>query len=251
MKRHQPEVFRHYLKATIAAEPSDPTMTVATTSPADVGRALVARMQQVVADQAIRLDPVTHTYYKGALLRGSGQPVLGVTTILKRAGVINDRWWTEDHCQRGTDVHTLAWLQLDGLTGEWGQYDGYRQSFNGFLDLHRPDTIATDVLVYHAEQDYCGTLDWFVVAADQLAIWDLKSGRPANWHACQTAGYADALLSASIEYPAGMVPPSIRRGSVYLFEDGRPGVLRQHYKPTDRVVWQAALVCACFAENGR
>lgn len=212
------------------------------------GRALVEQAQAVVATAGIELILPQHEYVSGARSANS-RLVAGVTQTLHRVGIIDDHWWTEEHAVRGTQVHALAAMTLstdmetafEVLTGpfeSWGPYSDYGTSFYRWLEAKRPVTLATELLVYSPTHNYAGTLDWFGVLGDHLCVIDWKSGAEAPWHALQGAAYAAALTETS--------SVRIRRGTLYLHEDGRPATWRQHYKPSDAAIFQAALTVTRF-----
>ena len=49
--------------------------------------------------RAIRFDPATHRYWAGV------RELLAVTTVLRDAGLVDGRWYTEVARARGTNLH--------------------------------------------------------------------------------------------------------------------------------------------------
>ena len=203
----------------------------------DAAKAIVLRKQ-------VTLN-AGHQYHR------AGTPVLGVTEALRRVGIIDDRWWTEEHAERGTQIHALMARTLTPATpwiqhvSWWDQHIGSGWSFYRWLNEKQPLTLAAELLVYDPVSDVAGTLDWFGVLDDTLCVLDWKSGAEASWHALQTAAYTHALLAESRGYQQ-RVTPRIRRGALYLHENGSVATFRAHYKPSDAQIFQAALLVARF-----
>jgi len=170
-------------------------------------------------------------------------PILGVTEILKNVGLIDDYWWAEEHAERGRRVHKMARQVVNDevdSTRHSPSPHGYQQSLRIWQGDEAPVTLATELLVYHAQSGYAGTLDWLIVWREAIWVVDFKTGAEAKWHRLQTAGYAAALLSVPAAFP------SIRRAALYLHEDGKPATLRVHYDPADHAYFKAALAVEAF-----
>ena len=198
------------------------------------GRQLVQAMQlRRIADaEGVWLDAEPHIYSRG------GVELLGVTEILKNVGLIDERWWAEDHAVRGRLVHTIAARVVNDEPAADG-YAGYEQSLRIWQGGEAPITLATELLVSHDQSGYAGTLDWLMVWREAIWVIDFKTGAEAKWHRLQTAGYAEALRS---------LPdcPPLRRAALYLHADGTPATVRVHYDPADHAYFKAALAVETF-----
>ncbi|MGH7177881.1 MAG: hypothetical protein ACREJC_10905 [Tepidisphaeraceae bacterium] len=186
----------------------------------------------------MRLEPIMHEYWCGS------NQLLGVNETLHQVGMIDDRWFSEESAWRGHEVHASL---TDAVEGRGGA-GGYVESFYGAFPLPmRAVTLATELLVCYEHEPCAGTVDWFVCLDDALWVIDWKSGVELRWHALQTAGYVGAFRGLSLpDYPI----TRIRRGSLYLHEDGTPATARSHYRPRDFGLFQSALACASFARLG-
>jgi hypothetical protein len=146
----------------------------------------------------IEFDEATHTYYV------DGIEQISVTQVLKVAGLIDDRWFTEYGRWRGSAVHKACQYFDEGdidrrtldpvvkpFVADWKQF----REQTGFTPLE------IEARVYDGLHGYCGRFDRFGYFAtwqkpeDANTIVDLKaypSGQAPNWARYQTAGYGRA-----------------------------------------------------------
>jgi hypothetical protein len=135
----------------------------------------------------LTFDEATHTYRVG----GHKKP--GVTGILKAAGYIDDRWFSEAAAWRGHVVHACCQLHclgtLDAKTVD-PLAQGYLDAWIGFKANIGFTPIAVEVPRYDPELDICGIPDRIGYLGDGTpAIVDLKTGPTQAWHALQLALY--------------------------------------------------------------
>ena len=148
-------------------------------------------------------DPNTHRYYL------DGREVPGVTTILKRAGVIDTTFLSNTAAlRRGTAVHKRCeWidsqprevaLRLAGLTGIDSPLAGYERAYGRFIRDCRPIYSHIEAGLLHARLRFGGRTDRICVNLSDLgpAVLEIKTGHPAGWHGAQLAGY-------QLLFPAG------------------------------------------------
>jgi len=185
---------------------------------------------------AAALDPIPiefnaarHEYRVRGLLFPS------VTTILHELGAIDDRWFTEETCERGRRVHE-ATVALDYDLAGVGDFDpdiqGYLRSWLAFRETSKPEILAVEELVASIEYGYAGTLDRRVTLAKRESILDLKTGSRAPWIALQLAGYAATF------------PRPLKRYSVHLDAEGRPAQLIPYDDRNDIAVFRAGVLFA-------
>lgn len=148
----------------------------------------------------LRLDEQAHRYY-WQLEDGNELPLDSVSQTLKRVGLIDDRWYTDAACSRGTYVHLACELldrnELDesDIDPQLAPYlDGYRK----FLLENDPHYVFIEHRIANLEDEYAGTLDRAgMFRAGKYEgmhfVADLKSGAKAHWHKWQLAGYVSAL----------------------------------------------------------
>jgi hypothetical protein len=146
-------------------------------------------------------DAATHRYFLG------GREVPGVTTILKRAGIIDTTFLNNrDALKRGTAVHMVCqqmdesvnqcgdWLGEDaallGLVGD-SPLHGYWYAYAQFRRDHAPRYSHVEAGLLHGRLRFGGRADRVCVdlAGKGPAILEIKTGTPADWHGVQLAGY--------------------------------------------------------------
>ena len=123
--------------------------------------------------------------------------VISVTRLLKRAGYIDDSFYTDEGRRRGEAVHALT-AQLDrreiALVDIVSPYRPYILSYFAFLDIERPRWDHVERYFASPELDLCGTPDRLGRMRRRYAVGDIKTGAPAPWHGLQLALYL--LLTA-------------------------------------------------------
>lgn len=158
----------------------------------------------------------------------SGAEVPGVTSILRAAGLIDDRFFDEYSRDRGSLVHQACAmydrddLDMDALDPVLAPYVLGWARFrweSGFV----PSLIES--IVFNEHRFYAGTLDRTGDMNSFNWLLDIKSGAVQPWTALQTMAYSACIGGAH------------KRGAVELRDDGT-------YKFTeykDRADWQIFL----------
>lgn len=133
-----------------------------------------------------RFDADTHTYWL------HGKKIHGVTGILKRCGLIDDRFYTPQSSERGSTVHELCHLSDMGVLDE-GTVDA---RLAGYLAGWRRFLVDTGFVVHTSEKPmvnetwgFGGTPDKIGMAHGENWILDIKTGDIAPWVKYQLAGY--------------------------------------------------------------
>ena len=179
----------------------------------------------------LEFDEATHTYSV------SGKQMSSVTRILKSAGLIDERWFSDEGARRGSYAHKALELydqsDLDEETLDPGLVP-YLDAWKKFRSEFPCEILAVEERVVHPVYSYAGTLDRRVKlkGKDEKAVIDLKTGEPQNWHAVQTAAYAMAF------------DEPMRRFGVYLSEGGFK--LVEHKDRNDYNVFKACLTIHNF-----
>ena len=178
-------------------------------------------------------NPATHTYTDA-----TGKPLLSVTTILKLAGLIDDRWFTEEACWRGSCVHAACEYDDKGTLdessvdlGAWGYLVAWRKckqalGIVGFTSIEKPMMCAT--------LQFAGTPDRRGRRGSRRFVIDIKTGSHEPWHELQLAGYAE------FDY----CPEAVDRIVVRLKEDGSYSMKMCKDWHTDRAGFHGALAMA-------
>lgn len=176
---------------------------------------------------AFRYDDDDHVYTV------AGERVPSITQILTRAGKIDDRWYTEEACERGRQVHRLtAAYDLEAIDVPTlvSPHRGYLLAHIDAVKLARAEFDEIEqpaVLVRRDGVRFGGTPDRVGRVLALRAVLDEKSGDPEPWHALQTA------LQAVLRADALKLPPkAIARFALYLKPNGR-FKLEQHKNAHD------------------
>jgi hypothetical protein len=137
----------------------------------------------------LRFDPQEHRYYL------EGRELPGVTRVLRLAGYVDDRWWTNFSRDRGSAVHLACELDDRGILDE-ATVD---PRIAGYLDAWRRFTADTGAVWEQIEEHvmcpvyrYAGTPDRIGAVSRCVAIVDIKTGDPGQAAKVQTAAYARA-----------------------------------------------------------
>lgn len=148
----------------------------------------------------------------------TGELLPSITALLKAAGQIDDRWYTEASRIRGSAVHRLTLAHDLGhdeiVEDAVGAYHGYLLAYQRALRLLRPRWTLMETPLAHPTLRYAGTPDrvGWVGPKRRRAVVELKTGRPQAVHALQTA------LQAMLVEPGARRP--IDRYALYLQPDG-------------------------------
>ena len=133
-------------------------------------------------------DPIKHEY--------DGGRVPSVTTVLKDAGYIDDRWMTEEGRERGSAVHILCERYANGerfsATGyELAGYE-YVNAFAAWMRDTMAYAITTECIIHHTlnGRPYAGRFDLLAEINGKRRLTDLKTGAKAKWHKIQITAYA-------------------------------------------------------------
>lgn len=144
---------------------------------------------QVVTTNELTFDEAAHVY------RLNGTPLISVTTVLKKAGIVVADFFTEEGRLRGTAVHKAVFydihadLHLDSL------HPMIRPYVEGWLKFKRethfrPIKALCEVRHHHPLYFYAGTPDVVGWLNGRPALIDVKTG-DATTARFQTAAYRE------------------------------------------------------------
>lgn len=188
----------------------------------------------------LKFNPDLHEYTAG------GRRVPHVTGILKTAGLVDDRWFTEWARERGSVVHKLCELDDEGDLNE----STVDPRLVGYLAAWRAFRLETGFVpaeverkVHAASLNYCGTLDRVgtLRGKPDLVILDIKTGAPSRATGLQLAAYQRAYQETTGLWAA-------RRWAVHLAEDGAYTLI-QYRDVNDWKVFLAAATVAGWKES--
>jgi len=156
-----------------------------------------------------------------------------VTEIIRAAGMIDVKWFTDWARDRGTALHSATVLYDRGELDEGSVDPRIAGQLGAYKAWHRemaPKLIAIEELI---EGDgYCGRPDRVCRIHGMTWVVDIKAGaEAASWHGVQLAAYAHALDPPHL---------ALRRANLYLRESGRY-LFRRRANPKDWPRFAAAL----------
>ena len=135
-------------------------------------------------------DPVLHEYRDGDLI------IPSVTQVLKRAGIIDDRWYSEEAREQGSAVHELCERFAHGVrndnTGRPMASLEYVNAFASWMKKSRTYAIQTENIIDFTLNGYryAGKFDLLAEIGGRRILVDYKTGAKAPWHPTQIAAYA-------------------------------------------------------------
>lgn len=164
-----------------------------------------------------------------------GKPLLGVTSILKMAGLIDTRFYNEESALRGTVIHALTELEDRGIQTQTEKHiSGYLDAYRAFLRETGCSISSSECVVYHKEYGFAGRLDRCAQMTNlqgEPVIIDIKTGVPCRYWPIQLAGYALALEQN----------PWPKRYALQLQSNGKYRLIQYSDNPRDLGVFLAAL----------
>lgn len=193
------------------------------------------------------IDPDV-TIDENHVYRVKGRIVEGTTTVLRRAGLIDARWFTPEGRERGRIVHKIAELEDRGVL-ELSSIDprlvGYAEAYRKFKRETRFRPFLIEWRFHDRVLDVCGTLDRLGEAFDDdVLLVDIKTGDVEEWVGLQLVSYERGVL-AHPGAPDYLADPrskkirkyrSIKRRALQLRNDGTYK-LHPFDSPKDMAEW--------------
>jgi len=168
-----------------------------------------------------------------------------VTEILRRAGLTDDRWWTEEARDLGRDTHQAAEF-LDQNDLNWSTFQNADprviariRLYQKFLEETKPEILAIEEPVINHILRYRGTPDRIVRINKREGILDLKSPGKYPWQAIQLALYAGCFNRPMV------------RWTLHLDEKAKRAKLIEHQTRQDWEVAKAAITIAAWKGEKR
>jgi hypothetical protein len=125
---------------------------------------------------------------EGHIYSDHGKIIPSVTTILNPPAT--KQWYTHGSDKRGTLAHErcAAWA----LKPEGFPYEPYVDSFAMFCYKYNPKWLAIEEIIDGCVDGlrYAGRLDLLGEIKKYDTVVDIKTGKPAAWHAAQIGAYA-------------------------------------------------------------
>ncbi len=151
----------------------------------------MASAQPVMSDtEDLRFDEAAHRYFLGA------RELPSVTSILKDAGLVDDRWFTEESAERGTAIHQAIERLHRSLPyfNVGPELVGYMEAYLAFLASSRFLCEASEIRVHDPVRGYAGTIDLLgALPGHKHVLIDIKTGTVPKSVGPQTYAYARCL----------------------------------------------------------
>ena len=201
---------------------------------------------------SVTFDAETHRYWL------EGNEIPSVSRIIQGLK-LTPPYYKSDRSQelmvRGTHVHTCTQYHDEGRLHErsWEpEYHAFLEGWKAFRTIFGGEPIEIEKKVSSNQFRYAGTLDRVFKLpsptdpnAEELAVIDIKTGSPSNWHGLQLAAYQIAYEEEGLN-PMRL---PVRRLAVYLTETDFK--VREYRDPGDLIAWKAAVTLYYWKERNR
>jgi len=175
---------------------------------------MAARPAPAVVIPSFRFDPETHEYYLDDVL------IPHITGMLEATGYIDDEWFTEEACDRGTMVHRLAAEYDLGAISDPRQvvceYKGWFLAHVEAMRTVHPTWLHVETALASPQHRFGGRPDRVGKVWGAWAVVDLKTGVPSKATPIQTALQA-ILVAPELHLP----PAAIVRYELDVKENGK------------------------------
>lgn len=159
---------------------------------------------------------------EGHVYRLDGEVIPGITAVLKRVGLIDDRFYSVEARDRGSAVHAAIEYLQEGdlersslaplLVPYVEAWERFRDEM-GWEPIERPELlVGSETLRFATRIDGVGR----VRGDSRIVVGNWKSGGPEPFHPLQAAGEAIAYA----ETVGRSTALSLRRAAIYLRSDG-------------------------------
>lgn len=176
---------------------------------------------------AFRFDAYQHEYIDAV----NNEVLPHITGLLKADGLVDDRWFKEEHSERGRVVHTLtADYDLGAITdiaSVVSEGKGYLAGHVKAMAILRPRFVHIEVPFVNWRYRFGGRPDRVLQVDGGWGVLDVKSGTKTPAAQVQTA-LQSILMEDELKVPAR----SILRWALYLSKDGKFKLL-PHTDPRD------------------
>lgn len=152
----------------------------------------------------------------------TGAEIPSITWMLKEAGLVETRWFTDESRERGSCVHRLvADFDLGSLTTEDlplvnSLYKGFLLAHVAAMDIIQPRWVSIEERRVHETLRFAGTPDRVGTMYGAVAVVEIKSGALEPAHSVQLA-----LQAILVEPEVGIPAEAIPRYGLYLRKTGK------------------------------
>lgn len=142
----------------------------------------------------IDFDEELHVYSDGGIV------IPSVTQVLKKAGLIDDRFYNAEARDRGSAVHALCERYANGerVDSINRPLDGleYVNAFSRWMHDRKAYPLNLESVVSHTINGnrYAGKFDGIYQIDGRRVLIDVKTGCKSKWHKIQLAAYSMASM---------------------------------------------------------
>ena len=172
-----------------------------------------------------------------------GKEIPHITGMLLQVGLMDDTWFTEESCDRGTAVHDLtAAYDLGALDPRSlvSNYKPYVLAHVAAMNVLRPTMLAVEEPEVHPRHRFGGRPDRIAKVHKVLTVLEVKTGAKEKSHQIQTA-----LQAILVAWRYGLQPQLLQRFALYYRRSGayslEPHKERRDYDEAYRVIKE----CCC------
>jgi hypothetical protein len=140
---------------------------------------------------SLTFDAATHVYTWHE--QGVSRRLVSVTDVLRRAGMVDARWFTDEARERGTQVHAAIARDIAGMSDrrtivlphviQWRRF----LHDSGFVPAESEQPVCDPIAGYAGTFDVRG---WFSADPSRRVLLDIKTGAIPDWCGLQLAAYA-------------------------------------------------------------
>jgi hypothetical protein len=174
----------------------------------------------VAPPQTFRFDASAHEY----VANDTGEVLPHITGYLKAGQLVDDRWFTEAHSERGRCVHTLtADYDLGAIEDpaeSTSRHKGYLLAYAAAKRLLRPEWDHVEVPFVNWDYRFGGRPDRLGLIAGGLALADIKSGVEQKAMAPVTGNRVVAVAAVQMALQAILVAPTLALPAESIFRYG-------------------------------
>jgi hypothetical protein len=126
----------------------------------------------------------------------------GVNEIMKAAGLIDDMWYNDTACLRGTYVHKAVHLHHTvGLNTKTldSELIPYMDAYYDFLSVTGFSPVIIEEPAYCEDYGYCGSVDLIGDVNEENSLIDIKTGSVPKWVGVQTSAYENLWKESKIK----------------------------------------------------
>ena len=127
-----------------------------------------------------------------------------VTQLLKEYGLVDDTYYNEKACKRGSDVHMFT-ARLDDTSNILTIPEDIRpyiDQYARFLSDINPQWTQIETPLISQKLGFGGTFDRLGYINDKYVLVDIKTGTLPKWVGLQLTMYARLIIDIGLKFPS-------------------------------------------------